>query len=398
MARSIPALVKPALLVWARERSGVAIEEAAAKLKIETALLRAWENPDSEERPTIAQVRKLGEIYKRPLAVFFLQQPPTDFDAQREFRRLPGVTPQNESPEMRVALRVALFRREAARDLYEQLGEEIPVFDGKADPSEPSERVGARIRELLGIDWDTQLGWPTAYTALNAWRAAVENLGIFVFQSGEMTVHEMRGISIPHGPLPVILLNSGDAPHGRIFTLLHEFAHILLTNAGHETSSLEGQRKPEDQRLERISNRFAAAALLPRTQFLREVERYPAAARGDEEALRKLALRRLKVSPETILRRLVELGRTRVGTYRMMRREWQERSWYSPPQGEGGPPLEVRVIASAGKPFVSLVLDSYRRNAVSSSDVSDYLGMQLKYIGRLAKQLAPGPGPVELAV
>jgi len=44
------------------------------------------------------------------------------------------------------------------------------------------------------------------------------------------------------------------------------------------------------------------------------------------------------------------------------------------------------------------VLDSYRRNAVSSSDVSDYLGMQLKYIGRLAKQLAPGPGPVELAV
>src|SRR5206468_13118221 len=234
MARGIPALVKPALLVWARERSGVAIEEAAAKLKIETALLRAWENPDSEERPTIAQVRKLGEIYKRPLAVFFLQEPPRDFDAQREFRRLPGVTPQNESPEMRVALRVALFRREAARDLYEQLGEEIPVFDAKADPSEPFERVGARIRELLGIDWDTQLGWPTAYAALNAWRAAVENLGILVFQSGEMTVDEMRGISIPHGPLPVILLNSGDAPHGRIFTLLHESAHIILTNSGHD--------------------------------------------------------------------------------------------------------------------------------------------------------------------
>ena len=82
----------------------------------------------------------------------------------------------------------------------------------------------------------------------------------------------------------------------------------------------------------------------------------------------------------------------------MMRRGWQKRSWYSPPQGEGGPPLEVRVIASAGRPFVSLVLDGYRRNAVSSSDVSDYLGMQLKYIGRLAKQLTPGPGPTELAV
>jgi Zn-dependent peptidase ImmA (M78 family) len=396
MARSIPALVKPALLAWARERSGIRLEEASAKAKIDVALLRAWE--DGTEQPSIAQVRKLGEIYKRPLAVFFLQEPPHDFDAQREFRRLPGVTQQNESPEMRLALRTALFRREAARELYEQLGEPIPTFDAQVDPSENSERVGMRIRELLDVSWETQLEWPTAYAALNAWRAAVEKLGVLVFQSGDMEVDEMRGISITHGPLPVILLNSGDAPHGRIFTLLHEFAHILLANAGHETSSLEGQRKPEDQKLERISNRFAAAALLPRAQFLGEVERYPLAAQGDEESLRRLALRRLKVSPETILRRLVELGRTRVSTYRTVRREWQQRSWYSPPQGEGGPPLEVRIIASAGRPFVSLVLDSYKRNAVSSSDVSDYLGMQLKYIGRLSKQLNPGPGPTELAV
>lgn len=396
MARSIPALVKPTLLVWARDRSGLAVGEAAEKMKIEVALLRAWE--DGTERPSIAQVRKLGEIYKRPLAVFFLQEVPKDFDAQREFRRLPGVTQQTESTEMRLALRTALFRREAARELYEQLGEAVPRLEVGIDPSEKAETAGARIREILGVTWETQLKWPSAHAALNGWRAAVEHLGILVFQSGEMSVEEMRGISIPHGPLPVILLNSGDAPHGRIFTLLHEFAHILLANAGYETSSLEGQRKPEDQRLERISNRFAAAALLPRKEFLEEVRRYPGAAEGDEEALRKLALRRLKVSPETILRRLVELGRARAGIYRAMRRKWRQRSWYNAPQGEGGPPLEVRVIASAGRPFVSLVLDSYRRNAVSSSDVSDYLGMQLKYIGRLAKQLAPGPGLAELAV
>lgn len=384
------------LLSWARERSGLKIEQVAAKLQLDTSLLRDWESGD--ERPSIAQVRKLGEIYKRPLAVFFLQEPPKDFDAQREFRRLPGITLQNESPEMRLALRIALFRREAARELYEQLGEAIPTLKAKAAPSENADTVGARIREILGISWETQLAWPNAYAALNAWRAAIEQLGILVFQSGEMSVDEMRGISIPHGPLPVILLNSSDAPHGRVFTLLHEFAHILLTNAGYETSSLEGQRKPEDQKLERTSNRFAAAALLPREAFLTEVGRYPDAMRGDEDSLRKLAFRRLKVSPETILRRLVELGRTRSGIYRTMRRGWQKRSWYSPPQGEGGPPLEVRVIASAGRPFVSLVLDSYRRNAVSSSDVSDYLGMQLKYIGRLARQLAPGPGAAELAV
>jgi Zn-dependent peptidase ImmA (M78 family) len=212
-----------------------------------------------------------------------------------------------------------------------------------------------------------------------------------------MSKEEMRGISIPHGPLPVILLNTSDSPHGRIFTLLHEFAHVLLTNGGHETSALEGRKRAEDQLLERVSNRFAAAALMPRQEFLAEALRYSAAIDGDEDALRKLAFRRIKASPEAILRRLVVLGKARPGTYRFKRKGWQERSWYSPPQGEGGPPYEVRVIASAGRPFVSLVLDGYRRNVVSSSDVSDYLGMQLKYLDRVARQLAPGPGQEEAA-
>ena len=139
MPRSIPALVKPALLVWARERSGLKLQEAAAKMGMDADDLRDWEN--ERERPSIAQLRKLSEVYKRPLAVFFLQEPPTDFDAQREFRRLPGITPQNESPEMRLALRTALFRREAARDLYEQLGETIPTFEASAEPSEDPRRL-----------------------------------------------------------------------------------------------------------------------------------------------------------------------------------------------------------------------------------------------------------------
>jgi hypothetical protein len=50
-------------------------------MKIDAALLRAWE--DGADRPSIAQVRELGEIYKRPLAVFFLPQPPLGFRAMK---------------------------------------------------------------------------------------------------------------------------------------------------------------------------------------------------------------------------------------------------------------------------------------------------------------------------
>src|SRR5687768_16281923 len=115
MPRSTPALVKPTLLVWARDRAGFAIEAVAAKADVGPELLLAWETGKSQ--PTIPQLRTLGEIYKRPLAVFFLPEPPKDLDAQRDFRRLPGLMPRNETPEFRLALRTAPFRREIARDL-----------------------------------------------------------------------------------------------------------------------------------------------------------------------------------------------------------------------------------------------------------------------------------------
>src|SRR4051812_119660 len=119
MARGTPALVQPSLLVWARESAGLSREIAASKSGFNLADLLKWEA--GEDRPSIPQLRKLGEVYRRPLAVFFLAKPPTTFDAQREFRRLAGVTPQNESAELRQALRLALFRREAAKDIYERL-------------------------------------------------------------------------------------------------------------------------------------------------------------------------------------------------------------------------------------------------------------------------------------
>jgi Zn-dependent peptidase ImmA (M78 family) len=260
-------------------------------------------------------------------------------------------------------------------------------------PDEDEETVSHRIRELLNISWETQLDWNSPYAALNAWRSAIERQGVLVFQTGEVELTEMRGTSIPHGPLPVILLNNADPPHGRIFTLLHEFVHILLTNGGHRTSPMEGQRLPEDQLLERVSNRFAAATLMPRSQFLVEASRHPDALAGDEVGLRRFTAR-IKVSPEAILRRLVALRRVPPSIYRQKRRSWQQRPWYSPPQGGGGPPIEVRVVASMGRPFVGLVLEGYQRNAVSSADVVDYLGVQLKFLGKIAGAMLPGPGTV----
>src|SRR6266536_6497864 len=104
MARGIPALIEPTLLIWARRSAGLGLDEAAKKAQIDVEVLQAWE--EGETRPSIPQLRKLGEVYKRPLAVFFLSEPPKEFDPQREFRRLAGISPQAESPKLRLALRM----------------------------------------------------------------------------------------------------------------------------------------------------------------------------------------------------------------------------------------------------------------------------------------------------
>ena len=105
MSARIPALVKPQLIRWARTSAGMDVAQAARKARISQEKLQAWET--EKDRPTIIQLRKLGEIYKRPLAVFYLPEPPRDFQVEsiRDFRRLPDSVAASFSAELRFEIR-----------------------------------------------------------------------------------------------------------------------------------------------------------------------------------------------------------------------------------------------------------------------------------------------------
>ncbi len=159
---------------------------------------------------------------------------------------------------------------------------------------------------------------------------------------------------------------------------------------------MEQPRALEDQVLERTSNAFAGSALMPEADFLQEALKCRDAILGDDTALLRFA-DRIKVSPEAILRRFVVLGSTPLSVYRAKRRDWKRRRWTPFEKGGWGPPIETRIVSAAGKRFVSLILEGYHRNAISSSDVSDYLGIQLKYLDRVAQQLTVGPSSATAA-
>lgn len=386
MSRSIPALVKPKLLVWARESAGLSLAQAAERTKFDPESLKAWESEDDESTPSISQLRKLGEVYKRPIAVFFFAEPPQGFAPQREFRRLAGQIPGKESPELLQALRWAVFRREAAMELHRILGEAPHRMRAVLHPRMEPEEAGHHIRELLGISWKTQMAWSSAYEALNGWRSAMEAKGVLVFQTSGVEMEEMRGTCIPDQPFPVVLLNSKDAPHGRIFSLLHEFAHILLHAGGHQTSRMEGARSPEEQPLEVAANAFAASTLLPAHSFLPMASQYAGAEAGDDDALRRLA-QKVKVSPEVILRRLVTLRKAPEGTYRRKRDAWGAALWYV--RGSSGPvPMEVRTIANDGRGYTRLVMNAYDQRLISTNAASDYLGVKPRHFPNIRRELS----------
>ena len=387
MARSIPAHVNPKLLQWARESARLSLSQAAASSKFDSETLEAWEK--GRGGPSIAQLRDLGKAYKRPISVFFLAEPPKGFSPQKEFRRLPGVIPGEESSELIQAIREASYRRQAALDLIEILKESVEVIPSKLDPNFDPEFGDSIIRQSLGISWKDQLRWPKPHNALNVWKSAIEAQSILIFQTSEVPIEEMRGTCIPDQPLPVIVINSKDAPHGRIFSLIHEYAHILFHSSGHQTTRMEGNATPAQQPLEVAANAFSASALLPREEFLSESVRYPGAMEGNDDQLKLLA-QRVKVSPEAVLRRLVKLGHASENTYQKKRKAWGSRVWYAK-QGSGGPISQsVKVIARDGKDFTRMVLDAYDRRLISTSNASDFLGAKPIHFSKIREGLALG--------
>src|SRR3989442_8998495 len=99
MAPRIKALVEPTMLAWARETASLPQEQAAQALDVPLERLQAWEK-EGDDGPTVNQLKRMAERYKRPLSVFFLPAPPKDFQPLRDFRRLPGAIDRRFSAQL----------------------------------------------------------------------------------------------------------------------------------------------------------------------------------------------------------------------------------------------------------------------------------------------------------
>ncbi len=398
MARTPDALIRPELLVWARQSAGFDLDTAAARLRVSAERLRSWEA--GATRPTVAQLRAAARVYRRPLAVFYLPEPPRDFQPLRDFRRLPAAELGRLSPELLAVIRRARAVREAALELRELAEEPVAAAPALADGASDPERFGAAARALLGVNLEQQAGWRDGRRALNAWLEAVSALDVLVLQAQSISLAEMRGFSIAAERLPVIVLNGGDFPRARTFTLLHELVHVLLHADGVcDALPRRRVRGPADE-VEVFCNRAAAAALMPLDAFQAEpvLRRVPAGGRWSEDVIRGLA-ERYAVSQEAVVRRLHSVGladwaflQESVAAYRAAYEAHREGLRRRRREAPGGPTYYRLKVRDLGRGFIGSALDAYHRRAITGSDLSEYLEIKLNLLPGLEAELAATGG------
>jgi transcriptional regulator with XRE-family HTH domain len=177
---TIKALVKPALLRWARDRAKVKPEDAAKAARVSVERLLAWERDDDDDAPTLGQLRDLAGKYHFPLTVFYLPEPPKDFAPLRDFRRLPNIAEEPISANLAYHIRSAYDRRELALELFQELNSGPRRFSLTATLRDDPEKVGRAIREYLKIDTETQRRAARQGKAFDYWRRRFQDNDVLV--------------------------------------------------------------------------------------------------------------------------------------------------------------------------------------------------------------------------
>lgn len=384
--------ITPSVLKWARLSIGVSLDEAAQRAGVTAQRIEGWES--GKDEPTVAKLRQLAKLYQRPLAIFFLPEPPLDFDPLRDFRRLADEPDHSWSRALHKVYRRALMQQEVTSELLEDDDlptSGIPALAVTADP----EAAAAIARDALGITLATQFSWRQPESALKGWLEAVESLGALVLRTSEVNLGEMRGFSLGGDNVPIVVINALDSPRGQIFTLAHEFAHLTLREGG--LCNLLEPDSGAAKQIETWCNAFAGALLMPQESLLsNELVGPPGQRDWNEDTLVQLS-QTYGVSREAVLRRLVTLGRANwnfyldrrqayIVAYEQQREDERARRRSKP----GGPPPYRMAVRDRGKPYVRLVLDAYHREAISPSSLSTLLGLKLKHIPALEQEAATG--------
>lgn len=347
------------VITWAREFRGLSVAEAAEKLGIAPEQLEEFET--EVRQPSLTKFEKMASVYRLPLATLFRRTPPPVPPELADFRTYEGGLPQ-ASFEFRVALSnvrslqsILDTLRSEDQDFYRA---QLRQYNLAGDPFQQGESE----RQAIGVPIKQQLDWSSG-EGFRRWRAVIERLGISVYmQKFELT--DCRGCAIlDDGAIPAIIINKNEtSENARAFTLIHEYAHLLIRRPG--ISDLN-RRNP----VETWCNRFAAAFLMPVAALRRVLPTWPDRPQEWIDATIQNAARDLNVSAQALAIRLEELGKANEGLSRRF-------GFRAIPKKSGKVSYVVKRLSELGGRYTGSVIEALDREIIDVVHASEALALK----------------------
>lgn len=361
------------------------VEDVADRLAKRPDDISNWES--GADAPTYVQLERLAyEVYKRPIAIFFLPVPPQEHRPQSEFRTLPAFDLKNLASDTFLHIRKAHAYQIALSELFDGKSPadrkiwEVCPLDLRHSPKS----AAVAIRSELGITVEEQAKWGADSDALKHWRQAIERRGVFVFKNS-FKQKEISGFCLRHDEFPLVYLNNSTTKTRQIFSLLHELAHLLFNVNGLSKfdQSYVGQLPQHERKMEVFCNAVASEVLMPSADFDKQAANLPNNLKDAPDAVFSALASRYGVSREAILRRFLDLGRVDQKFYEEKAAEWIGQI----KKAEGGGNWYATTGTYISDRMLSEVFGKYFRNQVSAAQAADYLGVAPKNLSGLEERV-----------
>lgn len=386
MGKSIPAIVTPEVLRWARGLDRITLEEIALKLKVDVAKIEAWEN--GSEYPTLPQAKRLAKQYRVPFAYLYLPDTPqkTKRLDKVDYRTFGNWGIEEMSRELRWFLRDVEERRDTMIELYQEAEQEPLSFTLNLPVDSTEEAFAIELRKILSLNDDNQIKFRKPEVALSYCIAKLEEQDFLVFQAVKIQPEEMRGLSVAYDTFPIIALNRKDEPSARLFTLLHELVHIVTRTSG--ICNDMSQDKSNISQMELFCNKIAGLALVPtelllQNKHMRSIRKY-----GLDDTYISAIARDFAVSREVILHRLWDIGIIeKISYFDILKRYSDEYIAYkNRRKADGFLPPALDKGTQVGKLYTKTVMSAYHADKLSPREASScLLGLRVKHFGAIER-------------
>lgn len=233
--------------------------------------LESWKK--GEKVPTFNQIQNVSKGLHIPLGYFFLSKAPAESIPLMQYRTIPGTAQDIPSRELIDTIEDMEQIIEWTREHLIANGDNPNSIVGKMKGKTKVKDIAAFIRASLGLKENWFESVDSSNESFKQLREHISEAGVIVMMNGvvknnthrPLNLSEFRAFAITDDYAPLIFINASDSSSGRLFSLIHEFAHICI---GMDNLYNADCMEPNGlNKIEALCNAVAAEVLVPNCVF-----------------------------------------------------------------------------------------------------------------------------------